>query len=345
MRQFVAAFTLVLALSWVATADAHHSRSNFLLDQTVEISGKVTEFSFRSPHAWITIETRGADGGVVAYTIEGGSVGSLRRFGWDKDSLQVGDLVSVIGNPDRKPENRLLYLSSVQKADGTRLVVTGEPVVAAGDTAQAVMPSTDFSGIWMRVASEDYFNVGAFEPPTHWPLNDRGRAQVARFDMKDDPMVKCIPPALPRLSYSPFRHRWTRDGDVLITEKELSPFKRRIELGSKEFPTDIAPTRMGHSIGWIDDEGALVIETRGFVADPWGNYRGLDSSPQKSVRERYILADDGLSMQLELTVTDPDYLTAPYTEQWKFVKAPDFDGSLAGLDCDPESARRHLEFD
>lgn len=328
-----------------ATADAHHSRSNFLLDQTVSVSGKVKEFSFRSPHAWITVATRDANGNTVDYVIEGGSVGSLRRFGWDKDSLTIGENVTVIGNPDRKAENRLLYLSSVAKQDGTILVVAGEPVVAAKKQQAAVTPSTDFGGIWTRVATEEYFNVGAFQPPAHWPLNDKGRAQVERFTMRDDPMVKCIPPALPRLAYSPFRHRWTRDGDILVTEKELSPFARRIELGVDEFPESIERSRSGHSIGWIDAGGDLHIETRGFVADPWGSYRGLDSSEQKVVREKYVLADDGLGMTLELTVEDPEYLDEPYTETWKFVKGPDFSGGLAQSDCDPESASRHLQFE
>lgn len=342
----LAALVLTVAIIFYAVAsDAHHSRSNFLLDQTVSISGKVTEFSFRSPHAWITIDTRAADGSTVSYTVEGGSVGSLRRFGWSKDSLAVGEHVTILGNPDRKPENRLLYLSSVQKADGTQLVVTGEPIVAAKKEKRQITPSTDFSGVWTRVATEEYFNVGAFQPPVHWPLNEAGRAQVEAFDMKQDPMVNCIPPALPRVTYSPFRHRWTRTGNTLTTEKELSPFKRTIKLGTREFPDEIEPSRMGYSVGWIDEDGALVIKSRGFIADAWGNYRGLDSSTEKTVRERYVLADDGLSMVMELTVFDPAVLTEPYTEHWKFVKGPDYSGDLAGLDCDPESARRHLQFE
>lgn len=336
---------VALAAATATPALAHHSRANFLLDQTYEVSGTVTEYTFRSPHAWITLDVRGADGDVVQYTIEGGSVGSLRRFGWDKESLAVGERVIVIGNPDRNPNNLLLYLNSVAKQDGSVLVVTGEPVVAARKEKAVVTPSTDFGGVWTRVASEHYFNVGAFSPPTHWPLTEKGRAQVERFTMRDDPLVTCIPPALPRISYAPFRHRWTRDGDTLVIEKELSPFKRTIELGVREHTPSREASRMGHTIGWIDDDGALNLETNGFVADAWGNYRGLDSSTNKVVRERYVLNDDGLSMMLALTVEDSEFLAEPFTEEWKFVKGPDFAGDLAGQDCDVESARRHLEFE
>ncbi len=339
----IAALALTIALSPVA--QAHHSRSNFLLDQTVSINGKVTAFSFRSPHAWISLETKNPNGEMVEYTIEGGSVGSLRRHGWNKESLAVGDYVTVVGNPDKKPSNLLLYLNSVAKSDGQVLVVTGEPVVAANKGGQTVEPSTDFGGIWNRVATEHYFNVAAFEPPSHWPLNDAGHEQVNRFTMRDDPLIKCIPPSLPRLAYAPFRHRWTRSGNTLSIEKELSPFTRTIELGEMEFPSDVAASRIGSTIGWLDGEGALHLETRNFIDDAWGNYRGLDSSTEKVVREKYVLAADGLSMNLELTVEDPVYLTEPYTEQWKLVKGPNYDGDLAKQDCDLESAGRHLEFE
>lgn len=344
LRISIAISTLLLSGLWTV-AGAHHSRANFLLDQTVTISGTVKEFAFRSPHAWITVAVPGPNGKTVDYVIEGGSVGSLRRFGWNKDSLAIGDRVTVVGNPDRKAENRLLYLSSVAKADGTVLVVSGEPAVAAKGKKLDIKPSTDFSGIWTRVATEDYFNVGAFSPPTHWPLNAKGREQVERFTMRDDPLVNCVPITLPRLAYGPFRHRWTRDADTLITEKELSPFNRKITLGDRTFPETLEPTRQGTSRGWLDDDGALVIETRGFTADAWGNYRGLDSSTEKVVTEHYVLEEDGLSMTLTLTVEDPVYLSAPYSETWKFVKGPDFKGDLAKSDCDPESARRHLEFE
>jgi hypothetical protein len=341
----ITAAIVVLLFTISIDANAHHSRNNFLLDQTVSINGKVTAFTFRSPHAWITLEARSPSGELIEYTIEGGSVGSLRRFGWTKESLAVGDYVTVVGNPDRKPTNLLLYLNSVAKSDGEILMVTGEPVVAAKNTDQATSPSTDFSGIWTRVATEHYFNVGAFEPPVHWPLTEKGRAQVERFTMRDDPLVNCISPSLPRLAYAPFRHRWTRDGDRLTTEKELSPFGRSIDLGVVDFPSNIDPSRIGTSIGWVDEDGALNLETRGFVQDDWGNYRGLDSSTQKIVREKYVLAEDGLSMDLALTIEDPVYLSEPYTEYWKLVKGPDFDGDLAKQDCDLESAGRHLEFE
>jgi hypothetical protein len=341
----IKATVTVLALTLFCTANAHHSRNNFLLDQTISVSGKVTAFAFRSPHAWITLEVKNSDGELIKYTIEGGSVGSLRRFGWTKESLAVGDYVTVVGNPDRKPVNRLLYLNSVAKADGEVLMVTGEPAVAAKGSKQVIIPSTDFSGIWARVATEHYFNVGAFNPPTHWPLTEQGKQQTERFTMRDDPLIKCISPALPRFAYAPFRHRWSRSGNSLTTEKELSPFGRTVELGLVEFPAELTPSRNGTSMGWIDDSGALNMETRGFVQDNWGNYRGLDSSTQKVVRERYVLAEDGLSMDLALTIEDPVYLSEPYTEHWKFVKGPDFDGDLAKSDCDLESAGRHLEFE
>lgn len=54
------------------------------------------------------------------------------------------------------------------------------------------------------------------------------------------------------------------------------------------------------------------------------------------------MKNDGLGMELTLTVWDPAYLSEPHTEVWKFKKVPDGEVAFAGFDCDLQSARRHL---
>ena len=47
------AFALCTTLS--AVAWSHHSRGNFNLEETVELSGTVTEYSWRNPHTFATL--------------------------------------------------------------------------------------------------------------------------------------------------------------------------------------------------------------------------------------------------------------------------------------------------
>ncbi len=86
---------------------------------------------------------------------------------------------------------------------------------------------------------------------------------------------------------------------------------------------------MGHSVGWFEGD-ELVVETTNFTARRWGVYVGIDSSDQKQLVERYSLAEDGTVLKVLMTVTDPEYLTAPaiidYTMNKildrQFVRAP-----------------------
>ena len=48
-----------------------------------------------------------ADGKVVNYAVEGGTPGSLYRQGWRKDSLRIGDTVTVDGFKAKNGTNRV----------------------------------------------------------------------------------------------------------------------------------------------------------------------------------------------------------------------------------------------
>ena len=54
----------------------------------------------------------------AAWLIEGGTPIALKRTGWKKDSVKVGDNVVVVGNPDRNPEKRHLFLEHIALENG-----------------------------------------------------------------------------------------------------------------------------------------------------------------------------------------------------------------------------------
>src|SRR5262245_58068185 len=84
--------TLVIlaAVLVAAPALAHHSRSNFDLDSTVEIVGTVKEFSWRNPHSYAVVEGKKGDGPVEQWTFELNSTPVLTRFGWTPETLKQG---------------------------------------------------------------------------------------------------------------------------------------------------------------------------------------------------------------------------------------------------------------
>lgn len=75
---------------------AHHSfASEFDANKKATIKGAVTKVEWTNPHIFFYIDVKDDSGNVASWTIEGGSPSGLYRIGWTKDSLKVGDEVTV----------------------------------------------------------------------------------------------------------------------------------------------------------------------------------------------------------------------------------------------------------
>jgi hypothetical protein len=339
--------TLVMLglLAVAGSAVAHHSRAHFLTDEKIEIEGTVAEVSWRSPHIYVTVDALDDAGDTLTWTLEGHSIPGSVRVGWERDSVEVGDRVLIVAHPNRDPAKPFGMLYSATLSDGSIYYAYAIPAgatVAGLENRRPTQPSTDFSGTWTAPTTFREATVDSYRAPTDWPLTAAGRSQAERFDINEDPVLDCVPMGVPRLILSTYSHRWTRADGLLTIEKERTPQLRRIHLDGAPRPADFVPNELGYSVGRFETDGTLVIETDGFAATPWGNSRGLDSSAQKRVVERYRLHEDGYGMDVSYTITDPVYLRAPVTVTGSYNKAADFE--FIAESCDPATARRHLQF-
>jgi hypothetical protein len=81
---------------------AHHSfAAVFDRDSPIEITGTVTRVEWVNPHAWIYIDVEADNGEVEAWALEMGSANHLRRRGWNRNALEVGDVVTIVGSRAR----------------------------------------------------------------------------------------------------------------------------------------------------------------------------------------------------------------------------------------------------
>src|SRR5690606_34809083 len=90
--------TLVAVLALVAApaAFAHHSFAvHFVSDRVITIKGVVTSFKFTNPHGIVEFNVTKEDGSVEAWRAETNSPNALRRRGWSKDSIKVGEEVEI----------------------------------------------------------------------------------------------------------------------------------------------------------------------------------------------------------------------------------------------------------
>jgi Family of unknown function (DUF6152) len=117
---------MVLAVGVAATpALAHHSFAVFFDDQKIiQVTGSVTDFRFTNPHAIISFSVKNTQGQIEPWRAETNAVTLLRRRGWTKDSLMVGELVTVEGWQARDG-SKYMRMRTVSRADGT---VLGTPV-------------------------------------------------------------------------------------------------------------------------------------------------------------------------------------------------------------------------
>jgi hypothetical protein len=120
MNRFAAlAAGLLLAMS-ATGAQAHHSFAVFFSsDQDVmSVTGTVKAYRFTNPHGLIEIIAKAKDGAEQDWKVETNSPSILSRRGWNKDSLKLGEVVTVQGWRARDGTN-YMRLRNVTRADGT----------------------------------------------------------------------------------------------------------------------------------------------------------------------------------------------------------------------------------
>ena len=113
-------FSIGLALGAPA-ALAHHSFAvHFVDDRTIEVNGTVSAFRFSNPHGVLSFDVKKDDGTVEQWRAETNSPSVLRRRGWTKDSIKVGEEVEILGFPTRDG-SPYVRISKLTFADGREL--------------------------------------------------------------------------------------------------------------------------------------------------------------------------------------------------------------------------------
>jgi len=112
---------VLLAATVGGAAVAHHSfASEFDAAKKLKLSGTVTKVEWRNPHTYFYVDVKGEDGAIHNWAMELGSPNVLMRRGWTRDSLKIGDQVTVEGARARDNSYKA-NANSVVMGDGKRL--------------------------------------------------------------------------------------------------------------------------------------------------------------------------------------------------------------------------------
>ena len=90
------AIIIAAGLFSVTFASAHHGLARFDTNHIVTMKGTITKFEWINPHAYVYADI--TDHGKAAnWMLECGSLGMLSRFGWSRDTVKIGDKVTIYG--------------------------------------------------------------------------------------------------------------------------------------------------------------------------------------------------------------------------------------------------------
>ena len=336
-----------ILVCFTGSAHAHHSfATHYDTTNVVEINGVLSSVKMRSPHSFFEVDIVNEDGETETWEVEAHAVPILRRLGISRETLKVGDAVMFRGPRSRRPEKLLLFGAEIETASGEQFEmldsVRKAPDYAISDTREGITGIDRLTGKWMTFIS------GQKVSDSPMPLNEAGRDARENFNAAFNSSSECVPSNLPSLLMIPYVYEIKRDGDKVDIFHEYAQLRRPVTLGSS-VPNVTDPT-FGKRVGRYEND-TLIIESTDFPAmsaglasgwEPNGNGADIPSSTQKELVERYTVNGDGSVLTVEYTVTDPAYLSEPFTAKVVWHRMP-FDSPIYDFTCDAEIASRSTQ--
>lgn len=207
-------------------------------------------------------------------------------------------------------------------------------VYGAAVAAAAAPP--DLTGVWTTAGPSSGGTSAPAAGPL--PLTPYARARVDAYNKltngtDDSPGRWCVGTGMPgsMLGSGGYPMEILQRPEQINITYEAHNEVRRIYLGDRVIdPEEVFPERNGYSIGrWEDD--TLIVETTRLVEQIDQTYAHSD---QATIVERYTLSteEDGRNvLTAVMTMTDPVFLTEPFTTEKKWQQVPN--GRLQTYEC------------
>ena len=318
---------ILCILSGVAgfPALAHHSTAEYDDNTITEARGTVVDVLWFNPHVRLTISTEAFDGETELWELEGMGVMRLDRAGIPRDLVSVGTTVRFAGNPSTR-RSRHMYVTNVLMPDGQEILLrtTSEPrwsdeviSIRNGSEIDPALAAADQPEGLFRV----WFPAGNQAPA--WaetpPLTAAARFAREAYDpTRDDPLLDCTPPGMPRLISRAGGHplRFVMRDENIILQNEYFGIERLIRMDGNPAPSGLEASPLGYSSGRWED-GDLVITTTN-IDWPFFQLYGLEGIPQSSaveISERFSLDETRNELRYSITVSDPATFTQTLTAE------------------------------
>jgi hypothetical protein len=317
----------------------------------VRLEGAVTRIEWVNPRAFLFIDVRDPSGLVSNWAVEFGNPIDLERSKWTRNSLRVGDLVTIDGVPARGPNRQAFARSVVHKATGKRLFELPPTRTSAGRAPPAprwpdgqvrLGPPPGQKGYWAAASAkalvessstpvrmdDDGLLVNLSDADRVAPMQPWAKALYLhrqRTVLRDDPIARCMPPGGPRQFLMP-------NGVQFIEQRELGRVLVLMGGGNRNWrvintdgrpqgqAAEIVLTFYGNSVGrWEKD--TLIVDSIGYNERFWFTNGGLPHTEALHLVERFSRPDFN-TLRYEVTVEDPRTYTRPWTGGWTLQWVP-----------------------
>jgi hypothetical protein len=121
---------IIVAVAFVLTTavvSAHHSfDAEYDAKKPITVTGFVTKLDWINPHAYVYVDVKDDGGAVKNYKIEMGPPYALVRGGWKRETVKIGDKVTITNAAlakDGRTAAGSMPTTSMTLADGQKLVM------------------------------------------------------------------------------------------------------------------------------------------------------------------------------------------------------------------------------
>ncbi len=150
---------LACAVAAAATTPvlAHHSGAAFDTQTEATITGAVTAYSFRNPHIYMTLSRKLEGGKEITTEVEAGAASVIGPLGFTRDSVKIGDVVSIVGNPGKRDPQGSLLGRELYKEDGTYFPLN---ISSRSTAAENTVAATSIEGTWFSPRTSFFAFLG-----------------------------------------------------------------------------------------------------------------------------------------------------------------------------------------
>ena len=309
---------ITFALLVPVAASAHHSRTQYEGSATQEIQGELISVSWANPHAAFSVRVTSESGDMDTWYLESwGSPYVLSRMGVTEDQFVVGSQVRLAGRVSTLVPNRFL-LTNMLRQSGTEVVLTAD-----GDAfwdGRQIGGRSQWRNDQISTAADE--NRGIFRVwstarmgqarGNRIELTERALAARESFDQSQSFVVNCEPQGMPTVMNWVYPFEFSQaNPDTIMLRNEYFNLERTIHMARASVPEDLAPSRLGYSIGhWEDDGRSLVVETAG-INWPYYDTIGTPLTPAVEITERFTVSVDQSALTYHQAVADPATFMEP----------------------------------